>query len=214
MDGYLSESFNREMDRYLLSLLSPPDGVLARMEEYAMSKHFPFIGPLAGNLLGILARATDARRVFELGSGFGYSALHFARSMSPGGKVICTDGDPENMKRAEKYFENAGLSDCMEFHVGDGVTILSRFEGPFDIILMDIDKEGYPQGFRASWSKLRPGGLFVADNLLWHGAVLTDDQTPATQGIREFTRLIYKTPGAKTSIVPLRDGLSITVKMF
>ncbi|HEY3294479.1 MAG TPA: O-methyltransferase [bacterium] len=214
MDGYLDESFNKETDRYLLSLLSPPDGVLARMEQYALTKKFPFIGPLAGNLLGILARATDARRIFELGSGFGYSALHFARLMPPDGRVICTDGDPENKVRAEKYFADAELSEKLEFHVGDAVSILERFAGPFDIIFMDIDKQGYPQGFRAAWPKLKVGGLFIADNLLWHGNVLSDDQQPTTRGVRDLTKLIYATPGTRTSVVPLRDGVSITVKLF
>ena len=212
MDGYLDESFHRETDRYLLSLLSPPDGVMARMEQYALSNHFPFIGPLAGNLLGILARTIEARRVFELGSGFGYSAIQFARNMPPDGKVICTDGDDENRMRAEKFFEEAGLTSKLEFHSGDAVTILNRFDGPFDIILMDIDKEGYPDGFRAAWPKLRIGGLFIADNLLWHGTVLSEDDQPSTRGIREFTKLIYTTPGAMTSVLPLRDGVSVTVK--
>ena len=209
----LDESFHRDTDRYLLSLLSPPDGVLARMEEYALAHRFPFIGPLAGNLLGVLARAMDAKLVFELGSGFGYSAMQFARVMPPDGKVICTDGDPENKARAEKYFDEAGLRSRLEFHSGDAVTILKDFDGPFDIILMDISKEGYPLGFRAAWPKLRVGGLFIADNILWHGTVLTDDQEPSTRGIREFTKLVYTTSGAKTSVVPLRDGVSITVKI-
>ena len=76
-----------------------------------------------------------------------------------------------------------------------------------------MDKEEYPQGFRAAWPKVRVGGLFIADNLLWHGKVLSDDPEPTTRGIREFTKLIHATPGAKSSIVPLRDGVSITVKM-
>ena len=115
MDGLLDESFNRETDRYLLSVMAPPDGVLAKMEQYALTKKFPFIGPLAGNLLGVLARATGAQRVFELGSGFGYSALQFARCMPPDGRVICTDGDPENKARAEKYFADAGMSAKLDF---------------------------------------------------------------------------------------------------
>jgi caffeoyl-CoA O-methyltransferase len=213
MDSYLDESFNRDTDRYLLSLMSPPDGVQARMEEYALTRRFPFIGPLSGNLLGILARAMNASRIFELGSGFGYSALHFARAMGPDGKVICTDGDPENKALAEKYFAEAGLADRMEFHIGDAVTTLNGFDGPFDIVFMDIDKEGYPEGFRAGWPKVKVGGLFIADNLLWHGSVMSEDTRPGTKGIVEFTRMIYSTRGAKTSIIPLRDGVSVTLKM-
>jgi caffeoyl-CoA O-methyltransferase len=210
--GYFKDSLNERMDRYLLDCLPPRDPLLWRMEEHAIARGFPFIGPLAGELLEILARSTGARRVFELGSGFGFSAMHFARVLPEGGKVYCTDGDPENEKQARQFFHEAGLAHKLEFQVGDALDILDRTEGMFDLILMDIDKEQYPAGFRRSWPRLRVGGLFIADNLLWHGRVLGDDNQPSTNGIREFTGLLYATPGARTSILPLRDGLSITLK--
>jgi caffeoyl-CoA O-methyltransferase len=212
MAHYLSESLHKDTDRYLLSLMSPPDGVLARMEEYALTRNFPFVGPLVGQLLSILGRACNAKQVFELGSGFGYSAVHFARVLPEDGRVYCTDNDEQNRKMAEGYFADAGIGHKIEFHVGDAVQILNRFDGPFDIIFMDIDKEGYPDGFRAAWPKLRVGGLFIADNLYWHKLAFGDDQTESTRGIREFTNLIFNQPNGKSSIIPLRDGISITLK--
>ena len=210
--GYFKDSLNEQIDRYLLNCLPPRDPLLWRMEEYAVARGFPFIGPLVGELLEILARSINAQRVFEMGSGFGFSAMHFARVLPEGGKVYCTDGDPENEKQARQFFHDAGLTHKLEFHVGDAGEILDRTTGTFDIILMDIDKEQYPSGFRRAWPRLRVGGLFIADNLLWHGRVLTDDDQPTTRGVQELTSLLFATPGARTTILPLRDGVSITLK--
>lgn len=206
------ESIHREVDRYLLGLLPPADPVLARMEKLALERGFPFIGPLVGNLLGLFTRAIRAKRVLELGSGFGYSAMHFARALPDDGLVVCTDNDSKNALTAEEFFRQAGLLHKLEFHVGDALTEMDKTNGLFDIMLMDVDKESYPDTFLRAWPRLRVGGLFIADNLLWHGRVFTDDDSPSTRGVREFTRLLYSTPGAKTGILPLRDGVSVTLK--
>lgn len=114
---------------------------------------------------------------------------------------------------AKLFFSEAKLTHKTEFLIGDAVESMSKFNGPFDIILMDIDKHGYPDGFRHAWPKLRTGGLFITDNMLWHGAVLSsEDQSPDTNGIRELTKLLYSTPHAQTTILPLRDGVSVTLK--
>ena len=212
MNGYLQDSISKQTDQYLLSLLPERDSVLQKMEEYALERKFPFIGPLVGQLLSLLTKSIHAKKVFELGSGFGFSAVHFARALPADGKVICTDGDPENARAAQGFFAEAGLSDRIEFRVGDAVSVLSEYHGPFDIILMDIDKEGYPEGFRAAWPKLRVGGLFITDNMLWHGKVWSDDHAASTEGVRELTRLLYSTKNARTTILPLRDGVAVTLK--
>ena len=206
-------SFSAKVDRYLTGVLPPRDTVLAEMETHAVEAGFPFIGPLVGPFLQQLARGIGARRVFEMGSGFGYSAVHFARALPADGRIICTDGEADNARRASEYFIKAGVQDRIEFRVGDAVSILGEYAGPFDIILMDIDKEGYPDGFRAAWPKVRPGGLFIADNMLWHGEVMSESTKPTTLAIRELTRLLYATPDALTSIVPLRDGVAVAMKV-
>lgn len=213
MSDYLKESINPDTDRYLMELLPARDEVLTAMEREAVERDFPFVGPLAGNLLQMLTRAMGAKQIFELGSGFGYSAVHFARAAGPQGHVVCTDGSGDNKRLAEEYFRRAGIQDRVTFHVGDAVSILNTFTGPFDIIFMDIDKNGYPDAFRAAWPKLRVGGLFITDNIFWHGQVFTDDQRPSTQGVRRFTELVGATPGAQTAIVPVRDGLALTQKL-
>ena len=213
MGDYFRDSVVKQVDEYLLSLLPERDPVLQKMERYALERNFPFIGPLVGPLLSLLAKSVQAKTVFELGSGFGFSAVHFARALPADGKVICTDGDPDNARAAKEFFREAGVANRVEFRVGDAVTVLNEYAGPFDIILMDIDKEGYPDGFRAAWPKLRVGGLLITDNLLWHGRVWSDDDQPSTRGIREYTRLIYATANAKSVILPLRDGVAVTLKM-
>ncbi len=213
MADYFQDSISKQVDEYLLSLLPERDPVLQKMEQYALARGFPFIGPLVGPLLSLLAKSIQAKTVFELGSGFGFSAVHFARALPTDGKVICTDGDAENARVAEQFFREAGLAGRVEFRVGDAVSILNEYPGPFDIILMDIDKHGYPDGFRAAWPKLHVGGLFIADNLLWHGKVWSDDQSPNTQGVRELTKLLYSTKNAQTVVLPLRDGVAVTLKM-
>ncbi len=212
MGDYLDESISKTVDGYLLSLLPERDLVLQKMEQYGLERNFPFIGPLVGQLLYILTKSIHAKSVFELGSGFGFSAVHFARALPADGKVICTDGDQENAKQARKFFAEAGVSDRIEFRVGDAVTVLSEYAGPFDIILMDINKDGYPDGFRAGWPKLKAGGLFITDNMLWHGKVWSDDQAASTRGVREVTRLLCSTSNARTTILPIRDGVAVTLK--
>jgi len=210
---YLDNSAFPHVDEYLLKVLPKRDPVLMEMEAYALKKGFPFIGPLVGEFLEILARAIRAKTCFELGSGFGFSALHLARALPPRGKVVCTDGEEENARLAKKFFEKAGLLSKLDFRVGDALTILKEYRGPFDIMLMDIEKKDYPRAFKESWPKLAVGGFFIADNLLRSGRVWEDNREPATVGVRRFTKMLYAQPNAKTTILPLRDGISVTMKL-
>jgi len=91
--------------------------------------------------------------------------------------------------------------------------ILDEITGEFDIVFNDIEKEDYPRVIDKAYGKLRPGGLFITDNVLWHGRVLSQDNSPATEGVREFTRLLTSHKGFYTTILPIRDGLSISLKL-
>src|SRR5262249_15307938 len=150
---------------------------------------FPIIDRLCGAMIHLLALSIGARKIFELGSGYGYSAYWFAKASGPKGKLWCTDGDAKNKKLAEKYLSESGLWGRVEFLVGDAVSSLNKTKGTFDIVYNDIDKHGYPEAWEASKGRIRPGGLYICDNTLWSGRVaekkVKDDVAPGwTEAIR------------------------------
>ncbi len=183
------------------------------MEELAREKEIPIVGRQVGSLLYQLAITIKAKRIFELGSAFGYSAYWFAKAVGKDGQVVFTDLSRDNIELAKEFIERSGFQDTIQVHLGDGAMILDEISGEFDIIFNDIEKEDYPQIIDKAYDKLRPGGLFITDNMLWHGRVLSDDNSPPTEGIREFTKLLMSHKGFYTTIVPIRDGLSISVKL-
>jgi predicted O-methyltransferase YrrM len=198
-----------ELDRYMLDLLPARAAILQEMEAHAESHRFPIVGPLAGNFLAQLAALIGARRIMELGSGFGYSALWFAGVLPADGEIICTDGDDANRQRAEDAFARAGVGDRIRFHTGDALALFAGIEGDFDLIFCDIDKHGYPDAFRAALPRLRAGGVLVFDNALWSGRMLEGNDSADTRGVVELNRLAFSTPGCRASIVPIRDGLLV-----
>jgi caffeoyl-CoA O-methyltransferase len=189
------------------------DPVVIEMEELAAEKGFPIVGRVVGATLEMLTRATAARRVFEMGSGYGFSAYWFARAVGEQGEVILTDGDPENAKQAEDYLSRAGLWDRCSFKVGDAIESLSQTEGEFDVIYCDIDKQDYPKAFEASRERLRVGGLYLCDNVLWSGRVAADDNDELTQAIRRQNEMVYADENFAPSIIPTRDGVIAALRL-
>jgi caffeoyl-CoA O-methyltransferase len=191
--------------------------VLLEMETHAKERGFPIVGRNVGVTLEVLARSVGARRIMELGSGFGYSGYWHARAVGPDGEVHLTDGDPENASKAVDYLERAGLSDHVEFHVGDAVTELGTLDGEFDVIFCDIDKDGYPAAWRAASERVRPGGLYVCDNVLWYGRVAIEDPDDArphyTEAVLEHNRLIAEDERYISTIVPTRDGVMVAIRV-
>jgi caffeoyl-CoA O-methyltransferase len=201
------------VERYLYSVLPDRDAVLASMEAEAVKRDIPIVGPAVGRLLHQLALISGAKRVFELGSAIGYSTLWWASAVGDGGNVVYTDSDRQNASEARSYFEQAGLASRISIQVGDALELLSEQKHEFDIIFCDIDKEDYPRALRAGVPRLRKGGLFVADNVLWSGKVAENDPTEAsTKAILEFNRLLYSSPELFPTILPIRDGVAVAVK--
>jgi caffeoyl-CoA O-methyltransferase len=187
--------------------------ILREMEEYARTYHFPIIGPIVGRFLRQLAIITGAKRVFEMGSGYGYSAAWFAGGMENGGRIICTDGVEDNKKRARGYFKRLGYNSKVEYHIGDARDIIRETSGPFDIILNDIDKEQYPEALELAVSKLRKGGIFITDNVLWSGRIFDNNPGESTRGILDFNNRVFNAQDLFSSIIPIRDGLALAVKL-
>jgi len=183
------------------------------MEDLALEKNIPIVGRQVGSFLYQLAITINAKRIFELGSAFGYSAYWFAKAVGRDGQVFFTDLSPENIGLAREFIERSGFNERIKINLGDGALILDETPGEFDIIFNDIEKEDYPRVIDKAYDRLRPQGLFITDNVLWHGRVLSEDASPATEGVREFTRLLMSHKGLYTTIVPIRDGISISVKL-
>lgn len=189
------------------------DPVILEMEKVAEDKGFPIVGRMVGALLEMLAIGIGAKRVFELGSGYGFSGYWFARAVGPEGEVTLTDGDASNAKQAEAYFTKAGVWDRCKFMVGDALESLSKTQGEFDVIYCDIDKAEYPEAFKMAADRIRVGGLYVCDNVLWSGRVAREDSDTWTNAIREHNRLIYENDRFHPVIVPIRDGVVVALKI-
>ena len=201
-----------EIESYLDHLLPSEDEILEEMEREAEKRRFPIVGPQVGRLLSQMARILGANRIFEMGSGFGYSAYWFLKGMPRGGQVILTDDSKENLERARDFLKRAKLLDRVILEAGDALEVINRYPGPFDIIFNDIDKEQYPQVFQKALPRLRSGGLLISDNVLWFGRILTDSREPDVEGIRTYNQLISKTREVYSTIIPIRDGVSISFK--
>lgn len=199
---------------YLTGLAPRRDRVLTDMEALARREQIPIVGPLVGTLFQILALSHRARRVFELGSAIGYSTIWWARAVGPRGRVFYTDGDPKNAERARRYLERAGVAKRVTILVGDALTHLKHTPGQFDIIFNDVDKWEYPKVFKQAIQRLKPGGLLVSDNTLWSGRVAAAGPGDEwTEAIRRYNKLAARTKGFLTTTLPLRDGVSISVRL-
>ena len=201
------------VDDYLYSMLPKRDPVLAEMEDYATEHKIPIVGPAVARVLQQLAIMINARTVFELGSAIGYSTIWWAQAVGDKGRVIYTDGDAKNAERARDYFTRAGVSNRITLHTGDALEYLSEQKQEFDIIFNDVDKEDYPRVLRMVAPRLRKGGLFITDNVLWSGRVAEKSSADArTKAILEFNRKLYDAPEFYTTILPIRDGLAVALK--
>src|SRR5262249_795282 len=204
---------------YLRELSGAQSELMAEMEEYGRRRRFPIVGPLVGRFLMQIAMLMNAQRVLEIGSGYGYSASCLLQANADV-RIICTDGSELNRERGLQFLSRLGVADRVEFLIGDALALASQATGLFDIIFCDMDKSAYPDAFRATFPKLRRGGVFIADNVLWRGFAWhpVPNEAPEfrkkmTPGIREFNQLAHQSSGVITSIIPLRDGLSISVKL-
>ena len=205
---------NPAIEDYMRSLVSRTDQpVLTEMEREAENNNFPIIGRLVGIFLETMTRTINAKRIFEFGSGYGYSAYWFANAVGEKGTVICSDGDPLNKEKAEQYLNSAELWNRINFHTGIAQEIFSKTGGLFDICYNDVDKGQYPEIWRLAKNRIRPGGLYIADNALWHGRVAVKnyiDLVPGwTEAIKEHNQLIFNDPEFDAFINPTRDGVVV-----
>ena len=209
----LPPPLSAQLGEYLDGLVPERHAELQVMEQWAREHRFPIVGPASGNMCYLVARLIGARRVFELGSGYGYSTAWFCRAVQDngGGAVHHVVWDEELSARARRHLAALGYGDLVRYHVSEAVKALrGEPDGSYDLIFNDIDKDGYPAALPVIAAKLRPGGVLIIDNMLLRGRVYDPQATGADlDGVREFTRMITTDDAWVTTLVPIRDGLIV-----
>lgn len=201
------------IERYARELLGGAHAVVLEMEARAAREEFPIVGRHVGRALELLARSMRAERVFEMGSGFGYSAYFFARAVGERGEVTLTDGSANRCAEARAYLSRADVECAVEVVTGDALEILSGRDGPFDVIFCDVDKEDYARVPALAIPRLRAGGLLIVDNALWRGQVAESAGDAATRSVRAMNDELHRRPDVLTTILPIRDGVSVSLKL-
>jgi caffeoyl-CoA O-methyltransferase len=208
----------QQLETYLNSLVPERPFTVQQMEAYAAEHNFPIIGPAAGYFCYQQARILNAKRVFELGSGYGYSTYWFARAVAESnpdgsGEIFHTVWDEDLSQKARTHLAELKLDHLIHYRVSEAVAALRETEGPFDLIFNDINKESYLDSLPVIEEKLRPGGLLIIDNMLWSHRIFDEtDTSEATEAIREFTRRITTSDNWIATLVPIRDGLIVAQK--
>jgi len=195
--------------------------LLAEMTEYGESQGFPTVGPDAGQFFRVVATLAGAERIFEFGSGFGYSAAWFLGALPADGEIVLTDYDDENLADAREFLGRLDNDTDVHFEAGDALETFEKYDGPFDVVFLDHDKERYAEAFDQAVAKLAPGGVVVADNMM-AGPVETGDVTatlagaPApddmTEGIASYIEHVRDHPDFETAFVPLGEGVAVSVE--
>jgi caffeoyl-CoA O-methyltransferase len=203
------------VQEYLIDLVPSREPEMQKMEKYAARTGFPIIGPAAGYVCFQIARMINAKSIFEMGSGYGYSTAWFARAVreNGGGLVHHVVWDEKLSQMAMKHLSTLGFGDFIQYHVAEAIETLRNMPGPFDLIFNDIEKQDYPKSLLLIKEKLRSGGVLIIDNILWSGRIFNKrDQSTATEGVREFTRLIINDSDWIVSLIPVRDGMIVAYK--
>jgi predicted O-methyltransferase YrrM len=206
------------VERYLANLNQLGDPVLRDIARRGEEQDLPLVDAEVGALLRVLATAVGATRILEIGTAVGYSGIWLAGALPAGGMLLTLEVDPERARVARENFARSGLADRVTVIIGDAARMLAKVAGPFDFIFQDGDKPQYVTLLDRLVDLLRPGGLLVTDNVLWSGDVVpgfaaSPSHNPTdTRAIAVYNERVSHHPQLMTSIVPLRDGLSVSVK--
>jgi predicted O-methyltransferase YrrM len=206
------------IERYLAGLNRGHDGVLDDMARDGSARDLPLVDAEVGALLAVLVAATGASHVLEIGTAIGYSGIWLARGLPAGGMLLTMEQDRERAAEAKANFARAGVADRTSVIVGDARVKLAKVAGPFDLIFQDGDKRLYLPLLDRLVALLRPGGLLITDNVLWDGEVVSGyaaaprHDIEDTAAIVEYNERLAAHPALTTAIVPLRDGVAISVK--
>ena len=207
-----------QIEEYLhqLARQQHPEALLDAMEAYASEHDIPLVGRAAGAFLELAARSIGARRVLELGAGIGYGTFWLARAVGPDGEVVSVEPDPAKAEAREQFLD--GWARTVNHRGGNVVDAISREPGTFDVVYCDTRKDLYPDAWIAASPRIRVGGLWLSDNALWHGGSVTgEDVNAATEGfaaaVQRHNTLVTSDPSFVSSLVPIRDGILVALRV-
>jgi len=215
-----------DASRFVEATAPEPDALAREMDAHAEEMGFPHVGPAVGGTLRLLARMADAERVFEFGSGFGYSAYWFAQALPDDGEVVLTEFDADELDEAREFMRRGGYDHLARYEHGDAMDAIDRYDGPFDVVLVDHQKERYADAFHAVRKKVPEGGVIVADNAMTAGIIdfdallahvaaddPVDDASDATKGIAEYLRTVRDDDAFETVVLPLGEGIAVSYRV-
>lgn len=207
-----------DIERYASDFSSPESEVLLRLGRETQAKVLKarmLSGHMQGRLLAFISRMIKPKRILEIGTYTGYSALCLAEGLSADGLLHTIDRNAELEEFAAKYIREAGYENVIKQHIGEALDVLPLLDESFDLIFIDADKENYVRYFEMMYPKLRKGGVVIADNALWSGKVLLPDEEmdEETRGIALFNEYIRKHRGVHQLLLPFRDGLMLIEKL-
>lgn len=211
MKDRLDAILQGEQARYLESLVRSRDPLLVEMERVAREEGHPIADPEVADFLRVLARLRMPGRVLEIGTNIGYSVIAIGRELGAGSTIETIEIDPAILSQAKRFVSRAALGPVVVFHQGPALEVLDGLEGGFDFVFIDCVKEEYPAYLDLILPRMLAGGAIVADNVLWKGNVARGVNDPRTDGIRRFNERIMNEPRLISSILPIGDGVSVSV---
>ncbi len=220
----MSDVLSERIQRFVSAAAPAPDETLVEMHERAQDTGFPHVGPEVGATLRLLARMADADRVFEFGSGFGYSAYWFAGALPADGDLVLTEVDADELDMAREYLAAGGYADRAHFELGDAIETIDEYDGPFDAALIDNEKHRYVEAFEAIRPKVPEGGVVIADNAIAAGPLDTDailahlegdssaEMDESTAGVAAYLDTVRDDPDFETVVLPLGEGIAVSYR--
>ncbi len=211
--------FSPELQRYTENHTSPESPLLKRLDRDTNIKVlYPKMisGHLQGRLLSMISNMIKPRRVLEIGTFTGYSAICFAEGLAADGKIITIDINRELQDMVEHYLSEAKIRAQVEFILGDAMKVIPKLEGNFDLVYLDADKSNYCRYYDLIIDRVETGGYILADNVLWYGKVVSEDPQQLdkeTRAIKEFNQKVQEDPRVENVLVPIRDGIMIMRKL-
>lgn len=209
---------NKEIYNYIDNHSSDESDILyelRRETELKCLNPIMLSGKIQGNFLAIISKLIKPFNVLEIGTYTGYSTLCIAKGLNPAGMIHTIDKNEELLQIQNKYFEKSGLRNQIKQYTGDALAIIPKLKFDFDMVFLDADKENYVKYLELISPILKPGGVLLTDNVLWHGKILesSKNQDRVTRLIDNFNKKILEDKSLKTVMLPIRDGISLTLKL-